>query len=61
MNTKELLLVFVIRVILFAGIFTVMPRHGVVVYDCSIAEISPDYPPSVKQECRLARMERIKK
>jgi branched-subunit amino acid permease len=61
MSTKELVLVFAILVIMFAGIFTVVPRHGVVVYDCSIAEISPDYPPSVKEECRRARMEHIKK
>jgi hypothetical protein len=32
------------------------PSHGLVrVYDCSISEISPDYPPEVKQECRKAR------
>lgn len=60
MNTKELALVFFILVIMFAGIFTVVPHHGVVVYDCSIAEISPDYPVSVKEQCRKARMERIK-
>ena len=29
-----------------------LPRHGVIVYNCSIAEISPDYPVSVKEECR---------
>ena len=29
-----------------------LPKHGVVVYNCSIAEISPDYPVSVKEECR---------
>jgi hypothetical protein len=28
------------------------PRHIVVKYDCSLAEISPDYPQEVKQRCR---------
>jgi hypothetical protein len=27
-------------------------EHQVVVYDCSIAEISPDYPVAVKEACR---------
>lgn len=33
-------------------IITFSPKHGVRRYDCSLAEISPDYPPDVKQECR---------
>ena len=28
-------------------------------YDCSIAEISPDYPIAVKEGCRKLRMEKI--
>lgn len=31
-------------------IFSDIP--AVIVYDCRLAEISPDYPISVKQECR---------
>ena len=27
-------------------------------YDCSIAEISPDYPPQVKEDCRKLRAQR---
>lgn len=27
------------------------PKDGVV-YDCRLAEISPDYPPAIKNECR---------
>lgn len=30
-------------------------------YDCNLAEISPDYPPQVKQECRRIRYEQWKK
>jgi len=33
-------------------------KSRVVVYDCSIAEISPDYPVSVKEECRKAKNDR---
>ena len=29
-------------------------------YNCSIAEISPDYPLDVKESCRRARAEKIK-
>lgn len=32
-----------------------VPKHGTKVYDCSIAEISPDYPVEVKNECRRIR------
>ena len=39
-------------------IFTV-PRHGTVIYNCSIAEIHPDYPPDVKKQCRELNAEKI--
>lgn len=36
------------------------PKKGdVKVYDCSLAEISPDYPIEVKNGCRKLRMETI--
>jgi hypothetical protein len=43
------------------GIYFLMsqPKHGVVVYDCSMAEISPDYPIKVKEECRKVQSGRI--
>jgi hypothetical protein len=31
-----------------------------VIYDCSIAEISPDYPKEVKNECRRLRIEEFR-
>ena len=31
-----------------------------VVYDCSIAEISPDYPKEVKNECRRLYIEELR-
>ncbi len=36
------------------------PPQRVKVYDCSIAEISPDYPLEVKEECRKLRAENFK-
>ena len=46
----------------FIGLFLVVvaslaamffqPRHIVVKYDCSLVEISTDYPQDVKQRCR---------
>jgi hypothetical protein len=35
--------------------------HVVVKYDCSIAEISPDYPVAVKEGCRRLRAENFNK
>lgn len=37
------------------------PPQKVKVYDCSIAEISPDYPVDVKNECRKLRTENSNK
>jgi hypothetical protein len=34
--------------------------HITVKYDCSIAEISPDYPIAVKEGCRKLRADKIK-
>jgi len=39
---------------LLYGIHSVLPREAV--YDCSIAEISPDVPVKVKELCRQKRM-----
>lgn len=51
------LLVIVYCVIIYVT-FTV-PMHGTRVYNCSIAEISPDYPLDVKQECRKLNAKKI--
>jgi hypothetical protein len=43
------------------GIYWLMsqPKHGVVVYDCRLSEISPDYPVAVKEQCRKANSGRL--
>ena len=57
---KNLIIVtgVLLSVLAMLVLFTYLPRHGVVVYNCSIAEISPDIPLKVKEECRKLRMEK---
>jgi hypothetical protein len=40
-------------------VLSLIPRHGTVVYDCRLAEISPDFPPDVRNECRKKNSGRI--
>jgi len=56
---------FIVAIVVAAGALAFIiywnlsnPRM-VVRYDCSIAEISPDYPPAVKEGCRKLRAENI--
>jgi hypothetical protein len=56
----NLIVVAVLLAILaMAIVFVHLPTHGVVVYNCNIAEISPDIPIKVKEECRKLNSERI--
>jgi hypothetical protein len=43
----------------WGSVILFIPKHGVIVYNCSLAEISPDYPIEVKQKCREASSGRI--
>jgi hypothetical protein len=45
---------------LIYGIHAYLPNQGGVVYNCTWAEISPDIPLKVKEECRKRNAERIK-
>lgn len=49
----------IIVVGLWGLVISLMPKHGTVRYDCSVAEISPDYPIQVKEQCRKLRSGRI--
>ena len=44
-----------ISMLVFAIYWNYTHPHLVVKYDCSIAEISPDYPIQVKEGCRKLR------
>jgi hypothetical protein len=46
-----------IYIVLFYAIMTNQPRT--VIYNCSIAEISPDFPPKAREECRKLRADKI--
>lgn len=63
MNKKNLINIafFVTIIVVWVGmgiLYFYLPRPREVVYNCSIAEISPDIPIKVKEECRKLRMEK---
>lgn len=55
---KDLLIVAIMLPLGFAITYFSLPRGEVIVYNCSMAEISPDYPVAVKDECRKLRLEK---
>ena len=56
----SLLFAATVVIIAFAFFITFMPKKGDVIrYDCSISEISPDYPIEVKEQCRKLRAEKL--
>ena len=57
---RELLIVFVCLALGYTISFYLLPRHGERAYNCSIAEISPDYPIEVKEQCRKLNAQRNK-
>jgi len=57
MRKRDAVCVFLfLGLVLFLQMYYDQPRDQsgkrVVRYDCSIAEINPDYPPEVKEKCR---------
>ena len=57
-ETIEIAVVVIAVFIAIPVIFLSLPKKGDVVrYDCSISEISPDYPIEVKEQCRKLRAE----
>lgn len=59
---REIIIIAICLPIGVALTYFTLPKKGdVVVYNCSISEISPDYPPKVKEECRKLRAENFNK
>ena len=57
---KTLEYLFVATILIGSILFLVItPAPKEKVYDCSISEISPDYPTKVKEECRRIRATNI--
>lgn len=54
-ETLELIIGFVALIISFVLVFLFLPDQRSKVYDCRMAEISPDFPPQVREECRRIR------
>jgi hypothetical protein len=61
MKLDNLILIVALAVTVIVLVFIKTDYHGVRVYDCSMSEISPDYPVEVKQECRRLRLEEYQK
>ena len=61
--TKRTIIEYIFVAIVFVGTLVflfIMPTPKGHVYDCSISEISPDYPIEVKEQCRKVRTENFK-
>jgi hypothetical protein len=56
-GTLMFIAILVIYVTLFYAIIVNQPRT--VMYNCSIAEISPDFPPKAREECRKIRAQQV--
>ena len=61
MKRDILILITVLCVMVYVMLFTDISDNRVRVYDCSLAEISPDYPLEVKEECRNLRKQEYQK
>ncbi len=60
MTIKGLLLTAVFLISVFMLAMSSTDMHGVKRYDCTMSEISPDYPVEVKNACRRLQAERNK-
>jgi hypothetical protein len=57
-KTIEIAVVTIAFLIAIPIVFLSLPKKGdVITYNCSISEISPDYPIEVKEQCRKLRAE----
>ena len=53
-------LLIIFTVLLWAAVLF-LPKTGQVIYNCTIAEISPDFPLEAREGCRKLRAEAYKK
>jgi hypothetical protein len=59
-ETIEIAVVAIAFLIAIPIIFLSLPKKGdVIIYNCSISEISPDFPIAVREECRKLRAQNI--
>ena len=62
MSENILAIIAIIAFLCVQGIFFVYSAEALkgrtIKYDCSLSEISPDFPPQVREQCRKLRAER---
>jgi hypothetical protein len=51
--------ILILLIAVFILFIVGLPRNSEVVYNCSLTEISPDFPLEVKEGCRKLRMDKI--
>ena len=54
---RQIGIVLIFGLIGFLFSYYALPRKSEVVYNCDLAEISPDFPIEVKKQCRKIRNE----
>ena len=59
-NRLEVWIVSIVTIVA-ASILMAFPSPAGKLYNCSLSEISPDYPVKVKEECRKLRAEKFNK
>jgi len=55
----EISLVIFGTIIAVLVMFFIFPKQNGKMYDCRMAEISPDFPPEVRNECRKLRAGKV--
>ena len=55
----DILIIIVLSICIIGVSLAFIRRHGTIVYDCRMAEISPDFPIEVRNECRKLQRGRI--
>lgn len=58
---KDIIIVILLAVCVVSLILTNFGNTQSKIYDCTISEISPDFPIEVREECRKLRYEQWKK
>jgi hypothetical protein len=58
-NFRFTFVAIIVFLLVLGGLLEFIPRHGRIVYDCRMAEISPDFPVEVRNECRKRYSGRI--
>ncbi len=59
-HMKDKLIIAVVLLVAIVILANANWNNQTVIYDCNLAEISPDYPQEVKNECRRLRIEEFR-